>query len=499
MATSRNQLKQWFQRGKKPLAAQFAAWIDSFWHKEDTIGISDVSNLEAALDNKANAADLAPVASTGDYNDLRNKPYIPTTEVPENISAFNNDVGYLTAHQDISGKADTAALADVAFSGDYDDLDGKPTVPDTISLELNPNTYEITATIKKGNTTISVSQPIDLPLETMVVGGSYNDQTKKVTLTLKNGQTVEFSVADLVSGLVRIADLATVATTGSYNDLEDKPDLSGYASQADVDYVEAKVDDLEGRLPNNVSDLQDGSDYVKSEDLAAVATSGDYDDLDNKPSIPQNVSDLQDGWEYVKSEDLAAVATSGSYNDLDDTPDLASVATSGSYNDLSDTPDLSGYATQADIDYVEAKVDDLEGRLPNNVSDLQDGSDYVKNEDLAAVATSGDYDDLSNKPDLSGYATQADIDYVEAKIDSQAGKPNFYVEEITAGTTDNGVTTATISASTHQCGSHPIVQAMHNGRVVAVDIGINDGDITIGWSNLTVDAQNPLTISITGI
>ena len=384
MATSRNQLKQWFQRGKKPLAAQFAAWIDSFWHKEDTIGISDVSNLEAALDNKANAADLAPVASTGDYNDLRNKPYIPTTEVPENISAFNNDVGYLTAHQDISGKADTAALADVAFSGDYDDLDGKPTVPDTISLELNPNTYEITATIKKGNTTISVSQPIDLPLETMVVGGSYNDQTKKVTLTLKNGQTVEFSVADLVSGLVRIADLATVATTGSYNDLEDKPDLSGYASQADVDYVEAKVDDLEGRLPNNVSDLQDGSDYVK-------------------------------------------------------------------------------------------------------------------NDDLAAVATSGDYDDLSNKPDLSGYATQADIDYVEAKIDSQAGKPNFYVEEITAGTTDNGVTTATISASTHQCGSHPIVQAMHNGRVVAVDIGINDGDITIGWSNLTVDAQNPLTISITGI
>ena len=35
-----------------------------------------------------------PVFS-GDYNDLRNKPTIPT--VPENVSAFNNDAGYLTS------------------------------------------------------------------------------------------------------------------------------------------------------------------------------------------------------------------------------------------------------------------------------------------------------------------------------------------------------------------------------------------------------------------
>ena len=35
----------------------------------------------------------------------------------------------------------------------------------------------------------------------MVVGGSYDDTTKKVILTLKNGNTVEFSVADLVDGL----------------------------------------------------------------------------------------------------------------------------------------------------------------------------------------------------------------------------------------------------------------------------------------------------------
>jgi hypothetical protein len=46
----------------------------------------------------------ATVASTGSYNDLSNKPTIPT--VPTKISAFTNDAGYLTSHQDISGKVD---------------------------------------------------------------------------------------------------------------------------------------------------------------------------------------------------------------------------------------------------------------------------------------------------------------------------------------------------------------------------------------------------------
>ncbi|MBO7437274.1 MAG: hypothetical protein J6T97_05595, partial [Bacteroidaceae bacterium] len=45
------------------------------------------------------------------------------------------------------------------------------------------------------------AQTIDLPLETMVVSGSYDAETEKIVLTLKNGQTVEFSVAALVSGL----------------------------------------------------------------------------------------------------------------------------------------------------------------------------------------------------------------------------------------------------------------------------------------------------------
>lgn len=43
---------------------------------------------------------VGQVAVTNDYNDLINKPTIPT--VPTNVSAFTNDAGYLTQHQSLA-------------------------------------------------------------------------------------------------------------------------------------------------------------------------------------------------------------------------------------------------------------------------------------------------------------------------------------------------------------------------------------------------------------
>jgi len=45
---------------------------------------------------------------SGSYNDLTDKPTIPV--VPTNVSAFTNDAGYLTQHQDISGKEDRTTI-----------------------------------------------------------------------------------------------------------------------------------------------------------------------------------------------------------------------------------------------------------------------------------------------------------------------------------------------------------------------------------------------------
>ena len=45
----RTTLKSWFQRGKKPTASQFAALIDSFWHKDDTMSLHSIKGLNEAL------------------------------------------------------------------------------------------------------------------------------------------------------------------------------------------------------------------------------------------------------------------------------------------------------------------------------------------------------------------------------------------------------------------------------------------------------------------
>lgn len=85
---------------------------------------------------------LADVATSGSYNDLEDKPFIPSrvsdltddsghyTKPATGIPASDLEETYLTEHQDISGKANVADLAAVATSGDYSDLSGTPIIPD---------------------------------------------------------------------------------------------------------------------------------------------------------------------------------------------------------------------------------------------------------------------------------------------------------------------------------------------------------------------------------
>ena len=68
---------------------------------------------------------MATVATSGNYNDLTNKPTIPSTTGLASETYVNNAV---------AGKADVNALATVATSGSYNDLIGKPTIPNIAGL-----------------------------------------------------------------------------------------------------------------------------------------------------------------------------------------------------------------------------------------------------------------------------------------------------------------------------------------------------------------------------
>lgn len=73
----------------------------------------------------------------------------------------------------------------------------------SLVMTINDSTFVVTAQLyNKDGQALGNAQTIDLPLESVVVGGSYNAQTKQVVLTLQNGNTIAFSVADLVDGLL---------------------------------------------------------------------------------------------------------------------------------------------------------------------------------------------------------------------------------------------------------------------------------------------------------
>lgn len=88
--------------------------------------------------------------------------------------------------------------------------------------------------------------------------------------------------------------------------------------------------DITGTLSNQ-SDLNSAlGAKANSADLAAVATSGSYNDLSNKPTIP--AAQVNSDWsansgvaQILNKPTLAAVATSGSYNDLSNKPTIPTV------------------------------------------------------------------------------------------------------------------------------------------------------------------------------
>lgn len=122
-----------------------------------------------------------------------------------------------------------------------------------------------------------------------------NDLTSMVTSV--NGKTgvVLLKTSDIEndSGYATVGELATVASTGSYNDLENKPvigegDLTIKRNNQDIGIFSANS--VGGAIvnidvPTSTSDLVNDSGYVESDDLSEVATTGSYNDLDDKPTI----------------------------------------------------------------------------------------------------------------------------------------------------------------------------------------------------------------------
>lgn len=161
--TDKNTIYSWFQNDDFPTEAQFRATWDSFWHKSETIPVSQINGLNELFQQTATITQL---------NQKANK------------DGSNIDVA---AYKFILGITDPNLKADLV-GGKVPKNQSQPS-----TMVMNNSTYVITFTDATG-----AVQTIDLPLESLFKDANYDEQTKSLIITLDNGTTKSIPLTDLV-------------------------------------------------------------------------------------------------------------------------------------------------------------------------------------------------------------------------------------------------------------------------------------------------------------
>lgn len=256
---------------------------------------------------------------TSDYSNLSNKPKINNVELSGNKTTSDLGIEIPDVSNFITKDVNNLTYYTLATG-----------TGSTIELNINSSTYVMTLNLKNSAGTTISTDTIDLPLETMVVGGSYDDQTKKIILTLKNGETIEFSVADLVSGL---QSEITSSNKLSSDLVDDTNNTNKFVTTSEKNTWNAK------------------SDF-----------SGSYNDLTDKPTIPTvptNVSAFTNDAGYTTNTGtITSVKMNGSTISSSGEADLGTVITQ--HQDISGKEDKSNKVTSissssTDIQYPSAK------------------------------------------------------------------------------------------------------------------------------------------------
>lgn len=385
---------------------------------------------------------------SGDYNDLANKPTIPSVDglastsyvvqhidnlqdqidaLPSNVSAFVNDALYSTISYvdqqvaavqsggqiDLTGYVTDAELASelaglgAHFSGNYNDLTNKPTIPSLTGYA----------------TELYVQQQVN---QIEQFSGDYNDLTNKPAIPSLAGYATQAYVdaqipdvtdlvtqAELTNGLAdkvsNVHFVNSIANFISETEIDSKiasavtggtVDLSDYVTDTELATELANLN-----IPADISDLTDTTNllgsgsgnvdlsnyYTKTEvdGLIPNTFSGDYNDLINQPTIPDVSTFIS---ETAIDSKIASAVTGGTV-DLSDYVTETELAT-----------ELANYQPSVDLTayYTKTEVDGLIPTVPTDISQLTDTTNLLSGSGGGNV-------------DLTGYATET---YVNQQIAS---------------------------------------------------------------------------------
>jgi lysophospholipase L1-like esterase len=343
------------------------------------------------------AAGLAPVATSGSYADLTNKPALDfepagtAASLTAGLMKGSNNLSELT---DVAAAKTKLGLAPVASTGLYTDITGRPTIStvgstgdyaDLLNKPTIPTAYTLpaaTATTLGGvkcgaNLTcavdglISGAAPFTLnPATTSVLGG----------VVVGNGLNIDASTHQLSvnTSLFDPAGAATAAVVGAM------------------------------RSANNLSDVASVPAALTNLGIKPIATSGNYNDLTNKPVIPPaytlpaaTVSTL--GGVKCGTNLTCDVDGTMSAHDSYVLPAATSSILGGIVIGSGLNSDPTTHALSVNASLFEPAGAVAAGtagllRASNNLSDLPSASVAKANLGLAPVASSGDYNSLINLP-----------------------------------------------------------------------------------------------------
>ena len=263
--------------------------------------------------------------------------------IENDVQSLENDVQNLNETK--QDKVTTAQQGNIAVWDDAGQTSdsGKSITQDAVS---DTSTHDTIPTSKAVYDYVSAQNYVD---------------SDTLTQTLTDYVTTD-AIADAVNDAAQtvVNGLAPVATSGAYSDLTGTPtDVSTFTN--DANYITASdVQGAQAQADWEEADSTAPSFIRNKPNLATVATSGNYSDLNGTPT-------------------LAPVATSGSYNDLTDRPELATVATSGNYSDLQGAPTLGSAAFKDVATEIISGNEDLAtaGQVFGAVDTLRQGAEAV--------------------------------------------------------------------------------------------------------------------------
>ena len=295
--------------------------------------ITETYATKTELGGKMDKVTLATVATSGSYNDLSGLPTIPT-----NNNQLTNGAGYITA-ADIPA----APTVDDALSSTSTNAVQNKVVTAALDGKLGKNEKAASATTADSATTAGSATSAIQDASGNVITETYALKTAIPTnnnqltngagyITAASLPTVDAALSDTsanavqnkvvtaaLNGKMDKVTLATVATSGSYNDLSGLPTIptnnnqltngAGYITAASLPTVDAALSDTSTNAVQNkvVSAALNGK--MDKVTLATVATSGLYSDLSGLPTIPTNNNQLTNGANYITAASLPGAAS----------------------------------------------------------------------------------------------------------------------------------------------------------------------------------------------